>query len=146
MSKKLIEQVEKYFDEESKKYSMQLHDNSILGFDSDKMKELLDNKVKNYYAVFQLRMINYCYAISKKENMDLNNTDIDKMLEYYEEYYEYKKEEEDLKVIAKNIKIDITKINDIAYLLNEVEMQSKKLMKTHNDSVDYLTIIYLLKI
>ena len=49
-------------------------------------------------------------------------------------------------VIAKNIKIDITKINDIPYLLNEVEMQSKKLMKTHNDSVDYLTIIYLLKI
>ena len=55
-------------------------------------------------------------------------------------------EEEDLKVIAKNIKIDITKINDIAYLLNEVEIQSKKLMKTHNDSVAYLTIIYLLKI
>ena len=110
------------------------------------MKELLDNKVKNYYAVFQLRMINYCYAISKKENMDLNNTDIDKMLEYYEKYYEYKNEEEDLKVIAKNIKIDITKINDIAYLLNEVEIQSKKLMKTHNDSVAYLTIIYLLKI
>lgn len=146
MSKKLIEQVEKYFDEESKKYSVQFHDNSILGFDSDKMKELLDNKVKNYYVVFQLRMINYCYAISKKENMDLYNTDIDKMLEYYEKYYEYKKEEEDLNVIAKNIKIDITKINDIPYLLNEVEMQSKKLMKTHNDSVDYLTIIYLLKI
>lgn len=146
MSKKLIEQVEKYFDKESKKYSVQLHDNSILGFDSDKMKELLDNKVKNYYPVFQLRMINYCYAISKKENMDLNNTDIDKMLENYEKYYEYKKEEEDLNVIAKNIKIDITKINDIPYLLNEVEMQSKKFMKTHNDSVDYLTIIYLLKI
>ena len=98
MSKKLIEQVEKYFDEESKKYSVQLHDNSILGFDSEKMKELLDNKVKDYYIVFQLRMIKYCYAISKKENMYLNNTDIDKMLEYYEKYYEYKKKEEDLKV------------------------------------------------
>ena len=64
--------------------------------------------------------------------------------EEVEKYYDYKKKEEDLKVIAKNINIDITKINDIAYLLNEVEMQSKKLMKTHNDSVDYLTIIYLL--
>lgn len=41
MSKKLIEQVEKYFDEESKKYSVQLHDNSILGFDSDKMKKVI---------------------------------------------------------------------------------------------------------
>ena len=81
MSKKLIEQVEKYFDEESKKYSVQFHDNSILGFDSDKMKELLDNKVKNYYVVFQLRMINYCYAISKKENMVVYYSDIDDLVD-----------------------------------------------------------------
>lgn len=146
MSKKLIEQVEKFFDEESKKYSMQLHDNSIFGFDSDKMKKILDNKVKDYYTVFQLRMINYCDSISKKEDLNLNDTDINKMVDYYEKYYKYKKKEEDLKIIANNIKINTNKLNDIAYLLNEVEMQSKKLMKTHNDSVDYLTIIYLLKI
>lgn len=144
MSKKVIEQVEKYFDEESKRYSMQLHDDSIFGFDSDKMKKMLDSKVKDYYTVFQLRMIKYCESISKKEDLNLNDTDINKMVEYYEKYYEYKKKEEDLKIIANNIIIDINKLNDTAYLLSEVETQSKKLMKTHNDSVDYLTIIYLL--
>ena len=91
-----------------------------------------------HYAVSRQTAAEIIYnrADSKKENMGLTS---------WKKNPNGKIMESDV-VIAKNIKIDITKINDIPYLLNEVEMQSKKLMKTHNDSVDYLTIIYLLKI
>lgn len=68
-------------------------------------------------------------------------------LDYYEKYYQYKIKEDDidLKFIANIIYdyLDKSKLDDLCYILNTVELKTKELMEEHNDSVDYLTIIYL---
>ena len=69
-------------------------------------------------------------------------------LDYYEKYYQYRIKEDniDLKFIANIIYdyLDKSQLDDLCYILNTVELKTKELMKEHNDSVDYLTIIYLL--
>ena len=145
---KIICKIEEYFDNEAKRILPLIYDkNDLLRFKTEGILSNIDSRIKDYYINLQLRLVGYSQLYEENNNLNEADTNMSDKLDYYEKYYQYKIKEDDidLKFIA-NIIYDYlnkSKIDDFCYILNTVELKTKELMKEHNDSVDYLTVIYL---
>ena len=72
MEYKLLEKVEKYFDNESKRIISIIYDeNNQFGFDTEDMLKHLDERIKEYYIHIELRMFGYNETINNKEDLSL---------------------------------------------------------------------------
>ena len=145
---KIICIIEEYFDNEAKRILPLIYDkNDILRCKTDGILSNIDPRIKGYYINLQLRLVGYSQLYEENSNLNEADTNMSDSLDYYEKYYQYKIKEDDidLKFIANIIYdyLDKSKLDDLCYILNTVELKTKELMKEHNDSVDYLTIIYL---
>lgn len=145
---KIICKIEEYFDNEAKRILPLVYDEKdLLRFKTKGILENIDSRIKDYYINIQLRLTGYTQLYEKGDNFNKFDTDITDKLDYYEKYYQYRIKEDniDLRFIANIIYdfLDKDKLDDLCYVLNTVDIKTKELMKEHNDSVDYLTIIYL---
>lgn len=144
----IICKIEEYFDNEAKRILPLIYDkNDLLRFKTEGILGNIDPRIKDYYINLQLRLVGYSQLYEENSNLNEADTNMSDRLDYYEKYYQYKIKEDDidLKFIANIIYdyLDKSKLDDLCYILNTVELKTKELMKEHNDSVDYLTIIYL---
>lgn len=146
---KIISKIEEYFDNEAKRILPLIYDkNDLLRFKTEGILSNIDPRIKDYYINLQLRLVGYSQLYEENSNLNEADTNMSDRLDYYEKYYQYRIKEDniDLKFIANIIYdyLDKSQLDDLCYILNTVELKTKELMKEHNDSVDYLTIIYLL--
>lgn len=137
---KIICKIEEYFDNEVKRILPLIYDkNDLLRFKTEGILSNIDPRIKDYYINLQLSLIGYSQLYEENSNLNEADTNMSDRLDYYEKYYQYKIKEDDidLKFIANIIYdyLDKSKLDDLCYILNTVELKTKELMEEHNDSV-----------
>lgn len=145
---KTICKIEEYFDNKVKRILPLIYDKTdLLRFKTQGILSNIEPRIKDYYINIRLRLVGYSQLYEENSNLNEADTNMSDRLDCYEKYYQYKIKEDDidLKFITNIIYdyLDKSKLDDLCYILNTVELKTKELMKEHNDSVDYLTVVYL---
>ena len=150
MEYKLLEKVEEFFDNESKRIINIIYDeNNHFGFDTEDMLKHLDERIKEYYIHIELRMFGYNEAIKNKEDLTKYDYNLVKVIEHYKKYIQYiishknYLTEEFIKKLYLYIKKEILN-NQIEDLLYNVFLFAKQNIKEHWDTVDCMALICLL--
>ena len=150
MKTELLELVEKELLSEAKRLvPLVYNEKSLLKcITGKKLYNKINSRFENFYIDIELRTCRLCDMKAENKNYLDDDIELDKTIEHSNRCIKYKKENygEDLNIVAKDIANDIINNkyeNETLYSL--IPTLCKKYMKTHNDSVEHISIIMLLE-